>query len=75
MLQKCVRGRKNHGDREGERPEEEGFPLTINDSTNGLEENNGVAPFPDFSTSAFLCLSNSRIVFLLEMLWSTCLSR
>lgn len=75
MVQECVRGWKSHGDREGEKPEEEGLQLTIHDSMNGLEGNNGVAPFPDFSVSAFLCLSNNRIIFLLEMFWSTCLSR
>ena len=42
MLQKCVRGWKNHGVVEGERPEEEGFQLTINNSVNGMEGNNGV---------------------------------
>lgn len=49
-----------------------GWLLVITaDSVDRLEGNNGVAPSPEFS--AFLCLSNCNIVFLLEV--CTSLSR
>ena len=47
------------------------FLVITADSVHGLERNNGVAPSPEFS--AFLCLNNYKIVFLLEV--STNLSR
>lgn len=51
--------------KDGGRPEEVGLSGTISDSRNKLKENDGVAVSPE--CLAFLCLSNTKIVFLLEM--------
>lgn len=51
--------------KDGGRPEEAGLSGTISDSMNKLKENDGAAVSPE--CLAFLCLSNTKIVFLLEM--------
>ena len=71
-----VQGWKSHGEREetmgkGDQWRKGWFLVITADSVDGLERNNGVAPSPEFS--AFLCLNNYKIVFLLEV--STNLSR